>query len=62
MDKKEVKSIADVEAGKAVKGHESRMHKMAKGGKTNAGMLKSGSNRDKLVNQFGSVKIGSRGR
>lgn len=62
MDKKQVKSIADVEAKKMVKGHESRMHKMAKGGKTNAGMLKDGRNRDKLVNQFGSIKIGAKGR
>lgn len=37
-------------------------HKATGGGKTNAGMLKAGRNRDKLINQFGSVKIGSRGK
>jgi hypothetical protein len=62
MDKKQVKSVADIEAKKMVKGPKSRMHKMAKGGKTNAGMLKDGRNREKLVNQFGNVKIGAGGR
>ena len=32
MDKKYVKKVADVEANKAVKGHEVKMHKMAHGG------------------------------
>jgi len=34
MDKKYVKKVADVEANKAVKGHEVKMHKMAHGGST----------------------------
>lgn len=34
-------------------------HKATGGGKSNSGMLQYGRNRDKLVNQFGSVKIGS---
>ena len=33
QDKPMMKKIADVEAKKVVKGHESRMHKMASGGK-----------------------------
>ena len=33
QDKPMMKKIADVEANKAVKGHEGRMHKMASGGK-----------------------------
>lgn len=57
LGKKEVKKIADVEADKAVKGHESRMHKgvkkMSKGGKTNEDMLKLGRNETKIKNQFG---------
>jgi hypothetical protein len=57
LGKKEVKKIADVEAGKAVKGHEGRMHKgvakMAKGGMTNENMLKLGRNNAKIKNQFG---------
>jgi hypothetical protein len=32
MDRKQVTKIADKEAMKVVKGHEKRMHKMAKGG------------------------------
>ena len=46
LGKKEVKKIADVEAGKVVKSHEKSMHKgvkkMSKGGKTNEDMLKLG--------------------
>ena len=37
-------------------------HKATGGGKTDAGLLKNGRNREKLVNQFGSVKIGSRSK
>jgi hypothetical protein len=47
MDTKQVKKIAD----KEVKAHEQRMHKMAKGGKTNAQMLKYGRNMAKVMNQ-----------
>ena len=36
MDTKQVKQIADKEARKEVKGHEKRMHKMAKGGSASA--------------------------
>lgn len=60
MDKKEVKSIADTEAKKAVKGHEASMHAkgMKKGGKTNADMRKYGRNMAKVINQ----RTSSRGR
>lgn len=53
MDKKQVKRIADVEANKAVKGHESRMHakKFHKGGKTNADMLTMGRGMAKVRDQ-----------
>lgn len=52
MDKKQVKSIADTEAKKEVKAHESRMHKgYAKGGKTNDQMRKLGRNLAKVANQ-----------
>jgi hypothetical protein len=54
MEKSDVKRIADVEANKAVKGHEKSMHgvaKMAKGGKTNENMRKLGRNMAKVVNQ-----------
>ncbi len=47
MDTKQVQKIA----GKEVKSHEKRMHKMAAGGKTNANMLKYGRNMAKIVNQ-----------
>lgn len=57
LGKKEVKQIADVEAGKIVKGHEKRMHKgvkkMAAGGKTNESLKAVGRNQSKLANQFG---------
>jgi hypothetical protein len=53
MDKKQVKQIADTEAKKMVKGHESRMHKMAKGGKTNEMMLSMGRGMAKVANQRG---------
>jgi hypothetical protein len=51
MDTKQVKRIADVEAGKAVKGHEKRMHKMAKGGVTTDAMKSMGRNLARAANQ-----------
>ncbi len=47
MDKKEVKSIADVE----VKKHEKRMHGMRKGGVTSEAMKKYGRNLARAMNQ-----------
>ena len=59
MDKKQVKQIADVEANKAVKGHESRMHKgMKAGGVTSMDMKKYGRNLARAMNQ----KSSGRGR
>ena len=61
MKKSEVKRIADVEAGKAVKGHEKSMHgakKMAKGGKTNENMRMYGRGMAKVMNQRTSSKGG----
>jgi hypothetical protein len=60
MGKKEVKKIADTEAEKAVKGHETRMHGkgFAKGGKTNLDMKKYGRGMAKVINQ----RTSSRGR
>jgi len=49
MDKKQVKKIADTE----VKAHEKRMHKMAKGGKTNEMMKSLGRGMAKVANQRG---------
>ena len=51
MDAKQVKRIADKEAVKAVKGHEGRMHKMAKGGVTGDAMRKYGRNLARAMNQ-----------
>jgi hypothetical protein len=51
MDKKEVKGIADVEAAKAVKGHEKRLHGMKKGGVTSLAMKKMGRNLARAANQ-----------
>lgn len=51
MDKKQVKQIADVEAKKMVKGHEGRMHKMAKGGVTTDQMKAVGRNMARAKNQ-----------
>lgn len=53
MDTKQVKRIADVEASKAVKGHESRMHAkgMKKGGVTSLEMKKHGRNMARVMNQ-----------
>lgn len=39
-----------------------RNPKPSKGGKTNEDMLKLGRNEAKLKSQFGSVKLGSKGR
>jgi hypothetical protein len=47
MDTKSVKRIAS----KEVKSHENRMHKMAKGGKTNAQMKQLGRGLAKVANQ-----------
>jgi hypothetical protein len=52
MDTKTVKRIADRE----VKSHEKRMHKMAKGGKTNEMMKTYGRGMAKVVNQRGSAR------
>ena len=49
MDTKAVKRIAS----KEVKSHEKRMHKMAKGGKTNANMKAMGRGLAKIANQRG---------
>ncbi len=55
MDKKAMKSVAE----KAVKGHETRMHKgMKKGGVTSADMKKYGRNVARAMNQ----KSSGRGR
>jgi len=51
MDKKQVKAIADTEAKKMVKGHESRMHKMAKGGVTTDMRKSMGRNLARVANQ-----------
>lgn len=59
MDTKQVKRIADVEANKAVKGHEGRMHKMARGGVTSMAMKTMGRNVARVANQ---KKSGGRGR
>jgi len=55
MDKAQVKKIADVEAGKAVKGHESRMHVkgMKAGGPTSMDRKKYGKNLSRAMNQRG---------
>lgn len=55
MDKKQVKQIADVEAKKAVSGHESRMHAkgMKKGGPTSLDRKKYGKNMSRVMNQRG---------
>lgn len=56
MDKKTVKKIADVEANKAVKGHETKMHgakKMKAGGPTSMDRRKFGRNLSRAKNQSG---------
>jgi len=57
-DVKQDKPLMEKVAKKAVKSHESRMHKMAKGGKTNAQMRQLGRGLAKVANQ----KVSSRGR
>jgi hypothetical protein len=52
MDKKSMKAEAD----KAVKGHEKRMHGMAKGGVTGEAMRKYGRNMARVMNQRGSSR------
>ena len=59
MDKKQVKHIADVEAEKAVKGHEHRMHetkKMKGGGITSMDAKKYGRNLARAMNQRGAAR------
>jgi hypothetical protein len=53
MDRKQVTKIADKEAIKVVKGHEKRMHKMAKGGVTTDMMKSMGRNMARVKNQGG---------
>ena len=53
MDKKQVKSIADVEAKKEVTGHEKRMHHLKKGGGTSSSMKAMGRNMARAANQRG---------
>lgn len=58
MDKAQVKKIADVEAGKAVKGHEGRMHTkgMKKGGPTSMDRKTYGKNLSRAMNQKSGSK------
>jgi hypothetical protein len=59
MDKKTVKKIADVEAGKAVKGHETKMHgakKMKAGGPTSLDRKTYGKNLSRAMNQKSGSK------
>ena len=53
MDKKTVKRIADTEAKKMVKGHESRMHtkNMKAGGPTSEDRMRDGRNLSRAANQ-----------
>jgi hypothetical protein len=53
MDTKKVKQIADTEAKKMVKGHESRMHAkgMKKGGPTTDDRMRVGRNLSRAANQ-----------
>ncbi len=53
MDTKKVKQIADTEAKKIVKGHESRMHtkSMKKGGPTGEDRMRMGRNMSRAANQ-----------
>jgi hypothetical protein len=53
MDTKTVKRIADTEAKKMVKGHESRMHakKMKAGGPTSEDRMRVGRNLSRAANQ-----------
>jgi hypothetical protein len=58
MDKKQVKAIADTEAKKMVKGHESRMHVkcMKKGGPTSMDRKTYGKNLSRAMNQKSGSK------
>lgn len=59
MEKAQVKKIADVEANKAVKTHEKKMHgtkKLAKGGVTSENMRKYGRNLARAMNQKSGSK------
>ena len=59
MEKAQVKKIADVEANKAVKSHEKKMHgvkKLAKGGVTSENMKKFGRNLARAMNQKSGSK------
>jgi len=58
MDKKQVKSIADTEAKKMVKGHESRMHAkgMKAGGPTSLDRKMYGKNLSRAMNQKSGSK------
>ena len=59
MDKKQVKRIADVEAKKEVKAHETKMHKgkaYRAGGKTNEEMKRLGRGLAKVANQKSPVR------
>jgi hypothetical protein len=62
METKQVKKIADVEAKKVVKAHESKMHpgakKFAEGGVTNEMLVKNGRNMARVINQRGSGRGG----
>jgi hypothetical protein len=53
MNRTDVKKIADTEAKKEVKGHEKRMHGMAKGGVTSQAMKAVGRNMARANNQRG---------
>ncbi len=50
-DVKKDKPVMEKIAKKAVKGHEQRMHKMAKGGVTSESMMKMGRNLARAANQ-----------
>ena len=58
MDTKKVKQIADTEAKKMVKGHESRMHAkgMKAGGPTSLDRKKYGKNLSRAMNQKSGSK------
>lgn len=53
METSKMRQVADIEAKKAVKSHEKKLHGkgFAKGGKTNAQMRKLGRNLAKVANQ-----------
>ena len=53
MDRKQVKSIADAEARKEVKGHEKKLHGMKKGGPTSENMKAVGRNMARVNSQRG---------